>query len=132
MNKNTGNSTQTKRATRDMSLVEMHSGDAVAAFLTRKFPDNTAKRIARLLPKVSIRTVEGWLQGNRPNGTHMDQLVALFGLDFVGSVWGAVLGPSLSKYEAMERLSHVENEIAALRETLARQVATDQSELPLE
>ena len=131
MNKNTGNSTQTKRATREMSIAEIHSGNAVADYLSRRFPDNTAKRVARALPSVSVRTIEGWLRGNRPNGTHMDQLVALFGLEFVGSVWGAVLGP-LDKYEAMERLRDVEQQIAELRTTIAAEVDRDQAHLPFE
>ncbi len=123
MNKNSG------KDTHKMSVVDVHSGDAVARYLITRFPDNAVKRVGRLLPEVSTRTIEGWLQGKRPNGTHMDRLVSLFGLDFVKSVWGAVLGP-LDQFEAIERLSNVEAEISALRQTLANQTDPKQGKLP--
>lgn len=125
MGKDSGNYTQC------LQVEGGDSGLAVAGFLTRRFPDNPVKRVGRLLPDVSTRTIENWMQGKRPNGPHMDRLVSLFGLDFVKSVWGAALGP-LDQFEAIERLTNVEAEIAALRQTLANQDDPDQGKLPLE
>ncbi len=113
-----------------MSDVEIQSGEAVAAYLSQRFPNHTVKRVARCLPGVSTRTIERWMQGHRPNGTHMDRLIALFGIEFLQSVWSAVFQP-LDTDEAIERLAHVEREIAALRQTFAGRMDTRQDEPPL-
>ncbi|MBO6542323.1 MAG: hypothetical protein JJ939_16035 [Alphaproteobacteria bacterium] len=123
MSKDSGNSTQ------KMSCVDVDSGPAVAGYLAKRFPDNPVKRVGQLLPTVSTRTIEGWLQGKRPNGTHMDLLVSLFGFEFVKSVWGAVIEP-LDQFEAGERLKNVEQEIAALRQALLDKDNKDQGQLP--
>lgn len=112
--------------------MSIETGERVAAYLRDQHPDNTAKRLAQLLPEVSPRTIEGWLQGKRPNGTHMDTLVSLFGLGFVRSVWGAAIKEPLDNFEAMERIDDVEREIRQLRKTLERVGNAAQGELPLE
>ena len=66
-----------------MSVAELDSRRAVAAYLRDLYPVNGAKELSRLLPDVNRKTIEGWFSGEkRPNGTHMDRLIALFGFGF--------------------------------------------------
>ena len=127
MSKASGKSTHKKM------LMSIATGERVAAYLRDQHPDNTAKRLAQVLPEVSPRTIEGWLQGKRPNGTHMDMLVSLFGLGFVRSVWGAVIKEPLDNFEAMEKLNDVQRDIEELRRALVEKDRNEtQGRLPFE
>jgi hypothetical protein len=121
------------KVTQKMSVTEFDSGRAVADFLRREFPCNGAKQLASLLGDVNVRTVEGWFAGRGPSRKHLDRLIAVFGLGFIKSVWGAVIDEPLDNFEAMERLNVFEREFDALRRALVEAEANKaQGQLPLE
>lgn len=87
--------------------------EAVAQQIARWCRRWPAKDLARRL-NVSVRTAEGWQQGNFPQGRHLTAMVAMWGAAFLDTVYAPVL-----EDQALDRrLEAVEATIADLRKDL--------------
>jgi hypothetical protein len=92
----------------------------LVVFLRDKFPEDTAKSVARALGMKSHRTVENWLGGySRPDFFACGAMIAAWGPEFINAVMDK---PPAWACEALarEELADLERRAAALKARLRK------------
>lgn len=106
---------ETARSLQTVNEVAADTGLMTARWLRLVWPRNTEKEAARTL-SVDARTARGWLEGNRPNGSHFDAMVALWGEPFTAFVYAPLYGLD----DEANRYARARAQISALQNTIEK------------